>query len=68
MSTVDNSTEQLIDYYLQAGTEAKDICALANAVASAANLQHYMDQHRWNTWHALCEKFSDWKRNLQTGK
>lgn len=67
MATVE-ATDQLIEYYLTAAKEAKDICTLANAVASVANLQHHFSQVQYREWFALCEKYRDWRSNLETGK
>jgi hypothetical protein len=67
MATVE-STDQLIEYYLTAAKEAKDISTLANAVASVANLELYMNHTQHMVWRVLCQRFQDWRRNLETGK
>ncbi len=68
MSTTESSTDQLIEFYLTKAKATNEINVLANSVAAVANLQHYFSVSQYREWFALCERYQDWVKNIQTGK
>jgi hypothetical protein len=57
-----------IEEHIDKAKTAVDIGELQREVAILANVAEIMSQHEYLVWQALCQRYRDWRGNLETGK